>query len=91
MSAEVTVASGFPRVNVIGSMRQYLYKVSAASTTDYLTTPLRTIKGFNVQGSASASAPGATVAAVSATNPKQRITLALGATDSALYIQAEGW
>jgi hypothetical protein len=91
MAAEVTVATGWPRRNVIGSMNQYLYKVTAASTTDYLTTPLKLIKGFNIQGSASATAPGATIAAVSASDPRQRITLALGATDSALYIQAEGW
>jgi hypothetical protein len=91
MAAEVTVASGYPRINIIGSMRQFLYKVTAASTTDYLTTPLRAVKSVTVTGSASATAPGCTVASVSASNPKKRVTLALGATDSALFIAVEGW
>lgn len=91
MSAEVTVASGFPRANVIGSMRQYMYKVSTASTSDYLTTPLKLIKSFTITASAAANAPAGTVAVVSASDPRQRITLAMSATDSALYIQAEGW
>ena len=91
MPNEVSVATGFPRLNIIGSMRQWVYKCAATSTTDYLTTKLKAVKSVTVTGSAAATTPACTVAAVSQSNSFQRVTLALGADDANLYISVEGW
>jgi hypothetical protein len=91
MAAEVTVATGFPRTNVTGSLREYVYKVSTGSTTDYLTTPLRVVKEVTVTASSASVTPSCTVAAVSASDKRQRVTLGLGANDSAMYIKVAGW
>jgi|WetSurMetagenome_2_1015567.scaffolds.fasta_scaffold01234_4 hypothetical protein len=90
MAAEVTVATGFPYRNVNGNWVELLYKVSTASTTDYLTLPIRTVRSFSFGPSAAATAPAGTLAVVSASDGRMRLTLACSATDSALYIRVTG-
>lgn len=44
MADAVTVATGYPRYNVVGSSRELYYKFDIAADADYLDVPMRDVE-----------------------------------------------
>lgn len=88
--AAVTVNTGWPRLNVIGNMRQYMYNVDIASDADYLDVPLKKIKGVHMTDD-TLSACGVASIALNSGGLTSRITFNTGGAINDCFVTVEGW
>jgi hypothetical protein len=89
--AAVTVATGYPRRNVSGSMNEWLYQVDIASDGDYLDVPLKVVKDIHLTDAALTACGVESVALDGGTVQKSRITFNSGGAITGCYIRVLGW
>lgn len=87
--AAVTVNTGYPRVNVIGSYKEYYYNVDIAADADYLDVPLKVIKGVHLTDD-TLSAVGVASVALNANGLSSRITFNSGGAINDCYVRVVG-
>jgi hypothetical protein len=83
--AAVTVATGWPRTNVIGNMRQKMAKVTVTNNGDTWVTGLTVIKSCSAQGSSGTKLIGATVSGGTVTFVTD------GTADAAVFVTVVGF
>ena len=86
--AAVTVAAGWPRNNVAGRFREYLYKVNIAANADYLDVPLRIIKDVHLTDD-TITAVGVT--SIAAQGKGSRIAFTSGGAITNCFVRVLGW
>lgn len=88
--AVVTVDTGWPRANVIGHMRQWLYRVDIAADADYLDVPLKLVKSVHLTDTVM-TAVGVASIALNANGLTSRVTFNSGGAITNCYVTLEGW
>lgn len=86
----VTVDTGWPRTNVIGNMRQLLYRVDIAADADYLDVPIKVVKSVHCTDD-SVTAVGVASVALNSSGLTSRITFNSGGAINNCYVTVEGW
>lgn len=87
--AAVTVNTGYPKVNVIGSYREYYYNVDIAADADYLDVPLKVVRGVNCTDVA-LTAVGVASVALNSSGLTSRITFNSGGAIDDCFVRVVG-
>lgn len=87
--AAVTVNTGYPKFNVIGSYREYYYNIDIAADADYLDVPLKVVRGAHCTDD-TLSAVGIASVALNSSGLTSRITFNSGGAINDCYVRVVG-
>ena len=87
MPSAVTVASGYPKYNVNGSMAEYYYKFDIAADADYLDVPMKNVIDTQMTDD---TIQACGVASVTLTGGLSRIVFNSGGAITNCYLRVTG-